>query len=97
MDKDQLQKISGLIELALTATQKSEYYEVNFEFIGEDVEFRIYRKGETKDILMWESISFGYFFEEKYGPLFDVLNHLDDHGVMPDVYPMRMPPENNED
>jgi hypothetical protein len=86
--KKQLDQLMGLVKKSVIVSQKYAIYEVDINFTcSVYFEFRFYRKEETEEILLWETIGLDkYDFDEKYTELNRVLNHLLQYGVMPDIY-----------
>lgn len=86
--KRQLDQLLGAVKKAIIVSHKFDIYEVDMSFTSSSYfEFRVYRKGETSDILMWETLEVGRDeFDEKFKGVGYVLNHLLQNGIMPDIY-----------
>lgn len=85
-----MNQLLSLIRKAIIASEKHTIYEVDMNYTSSTFyEFRVYRQGETSDILMWQSVQIGTDeFDEKFHSISSTLNHLLTYGVMPDIYPM---------
>lgn len=86
--KRQLYQLVSAVKKAIIVSHKLDIYEVDMNFTCSSYfEFRVYRKGETSEILMWETVEVGTdAFDEKFKALDYVLNHMLQHGIMPDIY-----------
>lgn len=94
--KRQLGQLLEVVKKSIIVSHKFDIYEVDMNFTCSSYfEFRIYRKGDSEEILMWETIEVGTSeFDEKFKRLDEVLNHLLQHGIMPDIYNFYL--KNNE-
>lgn len=86
--KRQLDQLVEAVKKAIIVSHKFDIYEVDMNFTCSSYfEFRIYRKGDSEEILMWETIEVGTNdFDNKFKGVDMVLNHLLQNGVMPDIY-----------
>lgn len=96
MGNTNLDKTLNLIERSVLVSRKWSIYEIDISYSCSHLfEFRIYRKGDAEEILMWVSFSLeDDEFEEKFNELDRVLSNLWEYGVMPVFYNYYL---NNED
>jgi len=85
-----MDQLLSLIRKSIIASEKYTIYEVDMSYTSSSFyEFRVYRQGETSEILMWQTVQIGTDeFDDQFKALDNVLNNLLTHGVMPDIYPM---------
>ena len=88
----------SLVKRAIIVAEKYNIYEIDMSYsCSYTFEFRLYRKEDIEEILMWESFTvLGDDFEEKYDGLDKVLNHLLKYGVMPALYNFYLNNENDQ-